>query len=159
MDDDNVVHLFDARSAYPSAAGDSVSDVQDIMNRWADNAASLAKRQWDDVTASAAARKAASDNLRATMAEHLDTIARHRRTNDTEEPRPMKITKRTIDRAITIAAAAAAPLLPILIRHQVLSAADATDLGYTFAAVVASYHGGAAVQRKRTPPSIEKLTP
>lgn len=71
----------------------------------------------------------------------------------------MKITKRTIDRALTVAAAAAAPVLAILIRHHVLTAADATDLGILVTGVVASYHGGAAVQRKRTPPEVPTITP
>lgn len=70
----------------------------------------------------------------------------------------MKITKRTIDRGLTVAAAAAAPVLAILIRHHVLTAADATDLGAGVTAVIVSYHGGAAVQRKRTSPEVPDIT-
>lgn len=69
----------------------------------------------------------------------------------------MKITKQTVDRALTVAAAAAAPVLAILIRHHVLSPADATDIGAGVTAVIVSYHGGAAVQRKRTTPSVPEL--
>lgn len=61
----------------------------------------------------------------------------------------MTISKRTIDRALTITAAASAPVLSILIRHGVLTAADATDVGAIEAAVVASYHGGALVERRK----------
>jgi hypothetical protein len=71
----------------------------------------------------------------------------------------VKITKQTVDRGLTIAAAAAAPVLAILIRHHVLTAADATDIGAGVTAVVVSYHGGAAVQRNRTAPTVPDLVP
>lgn len=61
----------------------------------------------------------------------------------------MKIGKRTVDRTLTILAAASAPLLSILTRHHVITAADATDYGTVVLAVVAAYHGGAYVQRDR----------
>jgi hypothetical protein len=67
------------------------------------------------------------------------------------------IGKRTIDRAVTIVAAAAAPALSILTRHHVITAADATDYGAIILATVSGYHGGAYVQRKRaTPPIIDR---
>lgn len=68
------------------------------------------------------------------------------------------IGKRTVDRALTIAAAAAAPLLSLLTRHHVLTAADATDIGTVVLALVSGYHGGAYVQRNRatTPPDVER---
>lgn len=58
------------------------------------------------------------------------------------------IGKRTLDRGLTIAAAALAPILSILTRHQVITAADAVDLGAMGTAIVAAYHGGALAQRK-----------
>jgi hypothetical protein len=67
------------------------------------------------------------------------------------------IGKRTVDRALTIAAAASAPFLSLLTRHHVLTAADATDIGAVILALVSGYHGGAYVQRNRaTPPIIDR---
>lgn len=70
----------------------------------------------------------------------------------------MKTSKKTLDRAVTVAVAVAAPLLPILIRHQVLSAADAQDVGAVILAAVGAYHGGAAVQKRRGEPSVSDLS-
>lgn len=69
------------------------------------------------------------------------------------------IGKHTIDRGLTIAAAASAPLLSLLTRHQVLTAADATDVGAVVLAIVSAYHGGAYVQRNRTTPPIIDRAP
>lgn len=71
----------------------------------------------------------------------------------------MKITKPTIDKAITVVSAGAGFALAILTRHQVISAADATDLGGAWLAMVGAYHGGALVQAKRTDPAVPPLEP
>lgn len=57
--------------------------------------------------------------------------------------------KPTWDRAVTVLAAVAAPLLPLLVRHHVLTAQDASDVGAVVLAAVGAYHGGAAVQRRK----------
>lgn len=69
----------------------------------------------------------------------------------------MKISKRTVDRAVTVTAAASGFVLSILIRHHVISAADATDLAGGLTAVVGAYHGGAYVQRKRTASTVPDI--
>lgn len=69
----------------------------------------------------------------------------------------MKITKATIDRGLTIVAAASAPALTSLVDAHALSSQLAVDLGALVAAVVAAYHGGAIVQRTRTEPTVPGL--
>lgn len=58
--------------------------------------------------------------------------------------------KPTLDRAITLAAAVAAPVLALLIHHHVITAQDGVDLGAIEAAAIGSYHGGAYVQRRHS---------
>lgn len=67
----------------------------------------------------------------------------------------MKIAKKTVDRGLTIVAAVAAPVLSLLIRHHVITAADSVDIGAILAGVVAAYHGGAAVQRRAATGALE----
>ena len=55
-----------------------------------------------------------------------------------------------IDRAVTIAAAVATPVLGLLVDQHVISAVASLDVGAIIAAAVASYHGGKAVQARDT---------
>lgn len=70
----------------------------------------------------------------------------------------MTILKPTIDRAISLGAAVAAPVLTLCVDQHWLSAMSATDVGAIVAAAVGAYHGGAIVQRKRTTPSVADST-
>jgi hypothetical protein len=70
----------------------------------------------------------------------------------------VKITKHTVDRAVAIGAAVAAPILTTLVDTHVLAAVTATDIGAVVTAAVAAYHGGAAVQRKRSEPQLGELS-
>lgn len=69
----------------------------------------------------------------------------------------MKFPKATIDRLITTLAAVSAPVLTFTVDQAWLTATQATDLGGILAAAVGSYHGGAAVQRRRSSPSVPDL--
>lgn len=60
-----------------------------------------------------------------------------------------------MDRIITIAAGCSAAVLAILTRHHVLTPADSESAGVIVAAVIASYHGGKAVERRSSKP-VEK---
>lgn len=65
--------------------------------------------------------------------------------------------KQTVDRVLTVLAAAAAPLLAILTRHGVITPADAEDVGYVIAATVGAYHGGAAIERRHSKPAADEV--
>lgn len=54
----------------------------------------------------------------------------------------------SVDRAVTIVASVAAPVLSLLVHEHVLSSLAATDIGSIVATAVASFHGGKAVQRR-----------
>lgn len=62
--------------------------------------------------------------------------------------------KRTLDRAITVLAAVAAPVDALLIDVGVYSSQVGIDVGAIVAAAVAAYHGGAIVQRKGAGPRV-----
>lgn len=66
----------------------------------------------------------------------------------------MKITKSTVDRALTVLAGVASAVLPGLVDQHVITAGLATTIGAGLSAALASYHGGAAVQRRRVDPSV-----
>lgn len=69
----------------------------------------------------------------------------------------MKFPKATIDRLTATAAAVSAPVLTYCVDVGWLTATQATDLGGIVAALVGGYHGGAAVQRKRSAPSLSAI--
>lgn len=57
----------------------------------------------------------------------------------------MRVTSDGVRAALITVATVAAPLLPLLVAHHVLSADDATQAGSILAAVIAAFHGGRAV--------------
>lgn len=59
----------------------------------------------------------------------------------------MKITKRTYDAAVGVAAGVAAAVLPSLVAAGDISANHATAIGSGIAALVVGYHGGAVTAR------------
>lgn len=64
-----------------------------------------------------------------------------------------KITKAGFDSALTVVAATAAAVLPILVTAGDLASSTAAAIGAGVATVVAGYHGGAAVQAASTSPA------
>lgn len=70
----------------------------------------------------------------------------------------MSVSKKAVDRAVTVAASVAAPALTLLVHTDVLSSLVATDYGAIVVAAVAAYHGGSVAQDKlsaSTPPADE----
>lgn len=67
----------------------------------------------------------------------------------------MKITKDTLDRALTVIAAAAAPALTLCVDTHAISAQVATDIGGIVAAIIAAWHGGSVATAKLSTPTVQ----
>lgn len=69
----------------------------------------------------------------------------------------MKITKKTIDRGLALAASVAAPVLTFAVDQHWITAMTATDLGAILAALVGGYHGGAVAQKRKASVEVERV--
>lgn len=69
----------------------------------------------------------------------------------------MATNKDLIDRALTLAAAAAAAVLPILVDTHVLTSLIAADIGSGVAVLIAGYHGGSVVTNRATAAPADQL--
>lgn len=67
----------------------------------------------------------------------------------------MKISKNTLDKVLTIVAAASAPALTLCVDSGALSGQVATDIGTIVAAIIVAWHGGSAATSKLTTPSVQ----
>lgn len=69
----------------------------------------------------------------------------------------MQLTKRTLDKALTVAAAISAAVTPALVDAHILTATVAADIGTGIAILIAAYHGGAAASNRLTEPAVKPL--
>ena len=69
----------------------------------------------------------------------------------------MKLTKSTIDKGLTVVVAVASAVLPILVDQHVITALLAADIGSGLAVLTGGYHGGSAVAKATTEPSVAPL--
>ncbi len=69
----------------------------------------------------------------------------------------MSTSKNTIDRVLTLAAALAAAVLPILVDAHVLSSLIAADIGSGVAVLIGGYHGGSVVTNRAAAAPADQL--
>lgn len=69
----------------------------------------------------------------------------------------MATNKDLIDRALTLAAAGAAAVLPILVDTHVLTSLIAADIGSGVAVLIAGYHGGSVVTNRSSTAAVDQL--
>ena len=69
----------------------------------------------------------------------------------------MKLNKATLDKALTVTVAVASAVLPILVDQHVITALLAADIGSGLAVLTGGYHGGSAIAKANTEPSVTPL--